>query len=79
MDHFGYRSASLKGIFLEGCPLSWKEGKISQSNMLMCMCFTLNIFQFIKNLFEIVNYIRLNRMFCMKSWENFMANVFFLK
>ena len=22
--------ASLKGIFLEGCPLSWKEGKISQ-------------------------------------------------
>ena len=23
-------SASLKGIFLEGRPLSWKEGKISQ-------------------------------------------------
>ena len=23
-------SASLKGIFLEGCPLSWKEGEISQ-------------------------------------------------
>ena len=23
-------SASLKGIFLEGCPLSWKEGKVSQ-------------------------------------------------
>ena len=22
--------ASLKGIFLEGCPLSWKEGKVSQ-------------------------------------------------
>ena len=23
-------STSLKGIFLEGCPLSWKEGKVSQ-------------------------------------------------
>ena len=52
MDHYGYRSASLKGIFLEGCPLSWKEGKISQLYMLMCMRFTLNIFHFIKNIFE---------------------------
>ena len=43
--------ASLKWIFLEGCPLSWKEGKISQLYVNACV-FTLNIFNFIKNLFE---------------------------
>ena len=67
MDHYGYIYASLKWIFLEGCPLSWKEGKASQLNMLMCMRFTLNIFHFIKHLFETINYIRLKPMFCIKS------------
>ena len=29
--------ASLKDIFLEGCPLSWKEGKMSQLYVNACV------------------------------------------